>query len=673
MSRNSAFNSSQQLAVDHGVGPALVLSGAGSGKTRVITHRVARLIKEGTAANRILCLTFTRKAAKEMHSRINNLIGETAQQAMITTFHAWGLLLLKRHAKSYLGLKNFTLYDENDRKEVLVNILRELNINFSGNLIRTYSEQLSNAKNYLQNPENCVGEIKPLYERYQRFLTNRKACDFDDLLLLPYEMFSKHPELLEKYQQKYNYILVDEYQDTNQAQYELLKFLAGGHQNLMVVGDDDQSIYSWRGARVENLLHFEQDFPNSKIIHLEMNYRSSKNIIQSANEIIHHNKTRMDKTLVPVHEQGEKIYVFEADDPYKEAERVVEQIQLKVFQHNLNYSDFAILYRAKHQSKPLKNALISSQIPYQAYGEINFFERKEIRDLISFAKLLVNPDDDLSFLRIINIPRRVREVTLNHLLKETHERSISVYQCIKLMERDSNLRLRIFKPAEWEKLAILIHFLESYQNPGAGLDNPGKECLVLFKEFITQVEFQSSITLANEADIVKERRNNNILYFYETLDKYLKKNPQGGLGGFLTYILIDMQEDDENELSMVNLLTIHASKGLEFPHVFIVGFEENLLPFFREGFPTSEEEERRLCYVALTRAQKTCTLSFCKRRKTLGGEVMNPPSRFLQEIKAENLIRDYGKFQEKPTPPSQGERDELRSKAFSKMRVLLDE
>ncbi len=658
------FNPQQIQAISHGEGPVLVISGAGSGKTGVITHRVARLLSSGVPPERILCLTFTRKASQEMAERIESLTSsESVKKCFIGTFHAWGLIFLKKHASIFFPTSSFTLYDDNDRREALVNVLKDARIDFSGNIHRSYGEKISLAKNNLQQVDKSPEEIRAIYRLYDNFLTNRKACDFDDLLFIPYRILNSNTFLLEKYQNRYDYILVDEYQDTNRAQYALLQLIASVKPNIMAVGDDDQSIYSWRGAQIENILNFEKDFPDVTIIRLETNYRSSKNIIACANSLIINNRNRKEKKLIPTHPLGDKIHIFEASDPLTEAKKIVEFIQTRILREDCGYGDFAVLYRAKHQSKILKEIFSQSRIPYQAYGEIGFFDRKEIRDLLSFIKILLNPDDDISMLRVINLPRRIRESTLKKILNETIAQQETLYSFLKNLEHKPEKRDWL-KASEKENLSVFIHFIDTYHSP------KGKDTQNIFREFLDQVGYRQSLENVKENMNVKERREKNLEQFFEIMKKFFEKNYRSSLDAFLTRISMDWEEDKETS-TMVSLLTMHAAKGLEFQHVFIVGFEENLIPFFKEGYLTLEEEERRLAYVALTRAKKTCSLSFCKTRKIQGNEIHNPPSRFLNEITSDYLIRNYGKNPEKPPAPTQKDRDLLRSKALDRMKALL--
>lgn len=664
------LNSSQAQAVEHFQGPSLVLSGAGSGKTRVITHRLVRLLAKGVDAKKILCLTFTRKAAKEMKKRIDELVGnKSAKACTISTFHAWGLVFLKKHSHLFYSSKNFSLFDSNDQKEALTNVIKESNlskqIDFSGKEFRNLNEQLSLAKGNLLHPPESDESIREVYEKYQRFLKNRKAFDFDDLLFVPNQILSEHPDLLKRYENQYDFIMVDEYQDTNHAQYHLLKKLTGEKKNLMVVGDDDQSIYSWRGAQIKNILDFEKDFSNTKVIRLETNYRSTQNIIACANGIISNNLERKEKKLIAVKNQGEKLIIREAKSPFDEAVLVAELIRAKMFKENLNYNDFAVLYRAKHQNKPIKEIFASQKLPYQVSGEIDFFNRQEIRDILALAKLLINPQDDLSLLRMINKPKRMRENCLQKLLSLGVEEEISIYDLLHSDEDKIQKTLEtILKPSEKDSLSLFFHFINSYQNLS------GEDTSKDFRKFINDVEYLETIRLSKDTTLIKQRREENTEHFFEILQNYFTRKKKSSLKNFIQQISIDFS-DDKEEKNLVNLLTIHAAKGLEFPHVFIIGMEENILPFSKEGFPTSMEEERRLCYVAITRAQKSCTLSLCKKRKSLEGEISNPPSRFLQEISNAFIIRQYGKFQEKPPEITEAEKVELSKKAFDRMKEIL--
>ena len=683
----STLNPQQHLAATALNGSYLVIAGAGSGKTRVITYRTWGLLKMGVPARHILCLTFTNKSAKEMKERIVQMLDDNSSNKkldkglFVNTFHALCVRILRNHLSLLQPTKSFNIYDSSDQKEVLLNVLRELNIDENGIDLNTLQEEISNYKNKLIAPEDIIVHtveekaLKVIYHRYQTFLRLHGAFDFDDLLLSTYLLFRDHPEILEKYQEQYQFIMIDEYQDTNYAQYTILKQLANKHKNIMAVGDDDQSIYSWRGADINNITNLEKDFPNTKIVKLEENYRSTPMILKAANALIKNNNERKDKSLwIKGKEQGEKLSVLKAIDPWDEVEKVAQSILQKIEAEKLSYSSFAIIYRTKSQGKPFEKNFNELEIPYQISGRINFYDRKEIKDVLAFLKILNNPNDDLSLFRILSLSRLgIGRETIKKLSLYAQEKEISFFQsmqsCCKTypeyqnyqagkgglfdMVKDStsddsitnsqekwweNYPFADFKANTIKALESLVTLINDYQKKVHGED-----LVNYFKDFLEMMEYFDYLEQVHKESDDLKRKLNNVERLLKIVEQYVthsKREPS--VGDFLIKLAIFFSNDeDEEELfnnNSVNLMTVHAAKGLEFDVVFIVGFEEEIMPFAKDRERIHNlNEERRLCYVAITRAKKECWLSFCTQRQYYGSTIHCEPSRFLSEIPRECL------------------------------------
>lgn len=627
------LNTQQKEAVTHTHGPLLIIAGAGSGKTRVLTYRIAYLLQQHKAVpHEILALTFTNKAAREMQDRIRSLIGDKASKLWMGTFHSIFSKILRFEAE-YIGFdSNFSIYDTSDSESAIKLILGELNYDPREIRPRTIQRKISDAKNQLITPNayktrfvnSTLDDITSrVFEVYDVRLRQANAMDFDDLLIKPIELFEQHPDILEKYQDRFKYILIDEYQDTNHAQYKMTKMLASKYQNICVVGDDAQSIYSFRGADISNILNFKSDYEKAQQIPLEQNYRSTKYILQCADSIIKNNNKQLDKTLWTENAEGHPITVLENFDERDEANRVVQHIQNLKMREGFSNNDIAVLYRTNYQSRVFEEAFRRKGIAYQLVGGLSFYQRKEIKDVLAYLTLLINPDDEQALLRIINEPSRgIGKKTLNDLLAKSRSQGRSVWSIIQNVQ-DSNL----YKPAikRIESFVKMIHTLRSDLESGASLLNTTKKMLEASGYIKSLIEENSTQALT---------RRDNILELQNAISYYEQHNSKPTLSSFLQEIsLITTTDKYDEEKPAVTMMTVHASKGLEFPAVFIVGLEENLFPMGgRDGEEADFEEERRLFYVAITRAEKQLFFSHCKMRYRFGEENRQMRSRFLDEV-----------------------------------------
>ena len=617
------LNERQREAVNITEGPLLVLAGAGSGKTKVLTTKVAYLILEkNVSPDNILAITFTNKAAKEMKDRILNMVGMVGYKIQISTFHSFGLAILKKHYDK-LGLsKNFTILDSDDSNVVVKNILKDRNYDENYRAIRSI---ISNNKNALVDSlefarfvSNDYDEmVLDVYQRYEDRLKRNNSVDFDDLLMLPIVLFRKYPNILKEYQEQYKYILIDEYQDTNEAQYLLAKMISAKYKNICVVGDDSQSIYSWRGSNYKNILNFEKDYPDCKTVYLEQNYRSTKTIIEASNELIKNNVHRKDKNLWTDNEEGVKIEYHIASNEKDEAYYVIREIN-KLIDEGAKLSDIAILYRTNAQSQNFEKELVLSNIPYKVVGSVYFYNRKEIKDLMAYLKLIYNKDDDVSLMRIINVPRRkIGKMTIDKLREKANDLNVSLYDAI-----DSGKELE-FKN--------LIEELRSQKDE------------MTLANFIQLVLDKTNLIkeLESENTIEAETRIENLNEFKTIAIQFEENYGIISLEDFLNEISLvaDITEYKNND--GITLMTVHSAKGLEFDNVFIVGLEESIFPHMN-SFDSNEqlEEERRLCYVAITRAKKRLWLVNAEARTIYGNKVKNPESRFIKEIDSKLLNTD---------------------------------
>ena len=609
------LNDRQKEAVNITDGPLLVLAGAGSGKTKVLTTKVAKLIIDNKIdPSNILAITFTNKAAKEMKQRILSMVGDIGYKIQISTFHSFGLNILKKHYDKLKLSKNFTILDSDDSSILIKNILKDMNSdeNYKAikNIISNNKNALIDSYEYERFVSNDFEElVLEVYRKYENRLIKNNSVDFDDLLMLPIVLFKKHPDILKEYQEQYKYILIDEYQDTNEAQYLLTKMISAKYKNICVVGDDSQSIYSWRGSNYKNILNFEKDYPNCKTVFLEQNYRSTKIIINASNDLIKNNINRKDKNLWTDNEEGIKIEYKRAIDEKDEAYYVVSEIN-KLLDNGSKLSDIAILYRTNAQSRNLEDELLLNNIPYKVVGSVYFYNRKEIKDLMAYLKLIYNKDDDVSLTRIINVPRRkIGKVTIDRLVSKANDLNCSIYDAI-----DSGKELE-FKE--------IIEFLR---------ENKDNYTLTNFIDLVLE---KTGIIkeLEDENTIEAQTRIENLNEFKSIAYQFEEKYGIISLEEFLNEISLvsDITEYKDNEA--ITLMTIHSAKGLEFNNVFIVGLEESIFPHFN-SFESNDslEEERRLCYVAITRAKKRLWLVNALSRTIYGNKVSNKESRFIKEI-----------------------------------------
>lgn len=622
----------QQEAVTTTEGPLLVLAGAGSGKTKVLTTRIAYLIEEvGIDPNNILAITFTNKAAKEMKERVVGMLGPIAYQIQISTFHSFGLLLMRENYDRLGYKKNFTILDSDDSLTIIKKIMKDMNLDIKEYNPRAIRNKISGAKNELMDPyeyEKYVStdfedKVVSVYQKYQDKLFTNNSLDFDDLLMMPITLFRKYPDILKKYQDRFQYILVDEYQDTNEAQYILTKMISAKYKNICVVGDNDQCIYSWRGSNYRNILNFEKDYNNPKVIMLEENYRSTGYILKAANDVIKNNKQRKDKNLWTSSDDGLKIKYHRTIDEKDEALYVVEEIK-KLLKNGIPKDEIAILYRTNAQSRNMEEALLRENLPYKVVGSFYFYNRKEIKDLISYLKLIYNQSDDISLLRIINTPRRgIGVKTLQKLQTEANLNNTSLYEAINTG-----------KELEFKKMIEELIELSNSSSLTELVD------LVLEKSGLRH-------ELTNEKTIEADIRLENLEEFKSITRSFEEKNGIISLDEFLAEIsLVSDVEEHKDSKDVITLMTVHSAKGLEFDNVFIIGLEEGVMPHNNSLIDSDQlEEERRLCYVAITRAKKRLWLVNARRRTLYGMDSYNPPSRFIGEINEDYLDID---FEEEP-------------------------
>jgi len=638
----TTLNPRQREAVHYIDGPLLVLAGAGSGKTSVITQKIAYLVNRcGYKAHHIAAVTFTNKAAKEMKQRVGQLIkGPASRGLTVSTFHNLGLNIIRREHHT-LGYKSgFSIFDGQDAQALIKDLLIQ---EHGGDTDQTdvIQHRISAWKNDMVSPEQAVGLADgpadmlcaQAYLRYQRALKAYNALDFDDLILLPVQLFEQHSEILTKWRRKIRYMLVDEYQDTNASQYQLVQQLVGDRGTLTVVGDDDQSIYAWRGARPENLVQLSTDYPTLNIVKLEQNYRSTARILKAANSVIANNPHVFDKALWSELAYGDPIRIVQCRNEEDECERVVTEILDRHLRDGGQYSHFAILYRGNFQSRLLELKLQNHQVPYRLSGGLSFFARNEIKDIMAYLRLLINPDDDNAFLRIVNVPRRkIGASTLESLGTYASERSISLLSACDELGLEQRLpetslkRLREF--TQW------LHTI----NQQCQQD----DSIHAVREMISDMDYEAWLHQNSSSSAVAERRMANVHVLIDSLEKSLVNGDEtaGIESAIAKLVLRDMLENQEEEKdndAKVQLMTLHASKGLEFPHVYIIGMEEELLPHRSSIEEDNIEEERRLCYVGITRAQQTLSLTLARKRKQFGEMIDCSPSRFLDELPTDDV------------------------------------
>ena len=630
------LNPEQLRAVTTIAGPILIIAGAGSGKTRVITYRIAHMLDEGIPQSAILALTFTNKAAREMEERVKSLTGKKLQNLTVSTFHAFGVRILRQDIDKLGWRENFSIYDETDKASLIKESARELQFTSDALDLYKIANLFSNIKTGRKNWETANDMYRALYESYEQGLKLYNAVDFDDLIMLPIRLFHEHPDVLAKYRARYTYIMVDEFQDTSHQQYELMRLLAD--KNIAVVGDDDQSIYSWRGADYQNIVQFEKDFPGVKEIRLEQNYRSTETILSAANGVISHNTNRKDKKLWSGNGSGKPIELFMPENESAEADFIAESIQGIAMEERRTYDDFGILMRANSQSRALEEALLQANIPYTMSGGTSFFERLEIKDIVSYLRVAANQSDDINLLRIINTPRRgIGRSTISAINETAKQNSSTLWDAIRYLQKDPAGALSDSAKKSLGEFIDTIEGARAKLFGGRGLANKVRELIddVQYRDYIIG-EFQKN----EKAVRFKLQNIETLLMSIETWEN----NPDNfdpSLFNYLNRITLLSRDDieDDGGKGKVNLMTIHASKGLEFPVVFIAGAEEGLMPHARSVEETDGdvEEERRLFYVAITRARDKLLITSCQKRRRMQATVACTPSRFLEEI-PENLV-----------------------------------
>ncbi|MFS4459493.1 ATP-dependent helicase [Bdellovibrio sp. HCB2-146] len=633
------LNPAQKEAVETLEGPVLILAGAGSGKTRVLTHRMANMIGQGAAApDDILCVTFTNKAAKEMEHRIYKLLSDMQigirSQLWISTFHSFCVRVLRQHITLLDYKPFFGIYDSSDQLSQIKKVMNALNINDKMYPAKNFQSRISSAKMLGMGPEEFGKANKRLmdektvavYKAYEAEMRKANSLDFDDLLMKTYELFRMYPDVLKMYQDKFRFIMVDEYQDTNHIQYLLVQLLAKAHRNLCVVGDEDQSIYSWRGADIKNILDFEKDFPEAKVIKLEENYRSSGNIVNAATAVIKNNTERKDKTLFTSNADGDLIQVHEERNEYDEARFVAKTIQAMMNEGTGSYNDYAIFYRTNAQSRVLEEQLRTMSIPYRLVGGVRFYERMEIKDILSYLKLAINPADDIAFKRIINVPARgIGKTTIEKIEEYAHQKNMTLTEAAgKAVEE------RLFNAGTSGKIRRFLDLMEELQASAHQF-----KILDFYHIVLDRTEYLQA--LKKDESPESQARIENLEELDNAIAQFVKeRGEEATLTSFLEEMALVSDVDNlDQKQNSVTMMTLHISKGLEYPYVFVVGLEENLFPSSRSSESEDErdvEEERRLAYVGMTRARQKLWLTYTKMRRVWGQEQFNPPSRFLKEI-----------------------------------------
>lgn len=667
------LNPKQQEAVNTVEHPLLVLAGAGSGKTSVITTKIVHLITQcGYKASQIAAVTFTNKAAREMKARVSSLLGgRNSRGLIVSTFHNLGLNIIRKEHKALNFKSNFTIFDDQDTL-TLIRDLCNKNADADKSELIAFQQKISNWKNDLKSPQQIINEATnqddlaaaKLYEAYDRSMRAYNAVDFDDLIRYPVELFRANADILEKWQNKIRYLLVDEYQDTNTCQYELVKLICGRYGLFTVVGDDDQSIYSWRGAQPENLALLQDDYPNLRVVKLEQNYRSYGRILKAANEVISNNPHVFEKSLWSDKIYGDEIKILATDDDINEAERIANELLAHKLRNGTQYSDYAILYRGNHQSRFMEKALIEKQIPYKVSGSTSFFSRTEIKDIMAYMRILVNPDDDNAFLRIVNVPRReIGPTTLEKLGLYAQKRHISLYDACFELGLKEELHAKGY--AAIERFSKLISRTEDNAKRG--------DTMAVIHELLGYIGYHGFLYDNSSSPKAAEYRWSNVQQLLEWIEREYtnaeEDNDDNPLARAINKLMLREMLDrneEEAEANEVQLMTLHASKGLEFNHVYLVGMEEELLPHRSSIEEDNIEEERRLAYVGITRAQKTLTMSYARQRKRYGEVVDTEPSRFLFEMPQDDLM-----WEEQQMPQTEEERQEKGRKNMDALRAML--
>lgn len=638
------LNPEQHRAVITTGTPLLVIAGAGSGKTRVITEKIAYLVENGYEPKQIAAITFTNKAAREMRSRVEKLGKEKKLKGIrISTFHSLGLDIIKKEYQ-HLGLKkNISILDEQDKVKILQDIFENNKINVDKDQLKPICWQISEWKNQALQPEQALKVAEDskqtfaatVYQQYQRYITTCNAVDFDDLILAPLQLFKDSPSVLESWQNKIRYLLLDEYQDTNITQYELVKCLVGSLGNFTVVGDDDQSIYAWRGANPENLFQLKKDYPRLEVIKLEQNYRSNQRILKTANKLISNNPHLYQKNLWSSIKDGDPIRIIKCRDEISESMQIAAEISRQKFKDKANNHDFAILYRSNHQARLLEKSLQELSLPYSISGGSSFFSYAEIKDILSYIKLLINPDDNSAFLRIINTPRReIGTSTIEKLALYANERHITLFDACYEMGLEQVLNERaVTKLRNFCNWIVALSDRAEHEDP-----------IELLNELIQQIDYFDWLQSTCNTEKQAQRKFDNVLELVQWIQNSAKKaDDDKTLGEIVSrMMLLDSLERNEEEAKddQIKLMTLHAAKGLEFPYVYLIGMEENILPHKNSIEAEQIEEERRLAYVGITRAQKQLTFSYCSQRKQYGELINTEPSRFLMELPESELDWD---------------------------------
>ncbi|OCL25967.1 DNA/RNA helicase [Orenia metallireducens] len=659
MNLSLALNAKQLEAVKTTEGPVLVLAGAGSGKTRALTYRIAYLINKDVDPYNILTLTFTNKAAEDMKRKVEELIGDISKRMWMGTFHSVCVRIISQNIKALGYDSGFVIYDQNESKDLVSDIILTMNLDKEKYDAKIVLNMINKAKmnmwskrelinNYLEiggGSEEFYQNIGDVYLKYNEVLKDNNAFDFNDLIGKTIELFESNEDILKRYQDRFKYILIDEYQDTSPFQYKLASMLAGKHQNIFVVGDDYQSIYKFRGADMENILNFNEDYPECKTIKLEQNYRSKKNIIEASNALISNNYRQFDKKAWTEKDEGEPIIICEALNEYGEADYVAEEIDNLIRFTNYSYNDVAILYRSNHQSRVLEEAFIRRRIPYHIVGGLGFYDRKEIKDIISYLKVAVNPQDTIALKRIVNAPKRgIGAKTLDKLINHA-QKYVPEFNLFSFSQEDNSLGL-----------------FDVMKDP-TGVSGIGKKTAERIKQFRRDLEDvitvkESRITLPEKVDKIMKvsgyqamleldgsetalNRLDNLAEFLALTENYYNKNQDRDLEDFVRDLKLLSDQDDMNNSNQIKMMTVHASKGLEFPVIFIVGMEEDTFPHYRSvktGMLEEIEEERRLCYVAMTRAADRLFMTYARERQRYGETRSMTPSRFLDEIPTELIL-----------------------------------
>lgn len=634
----ATLNEQQKAAVTHTEGPLLVVAGAGSGKTRVLTYRIAYLLESGRAVpSQILAVTFTNKAAAEVKQRLKDLVGPFAESLWVGTFHSTCVQILRRHADRIGMKRHFVIFDTSDQMAAIRATLKELNVDAKNFEPRAVLSAISAAKNELMDPSDYAQRasdfwernVARFYEHYQNKLTEHSAMDFDDLLRLTVRLFQRHPDVLEEYQRRFKYVLIDEYQDTNKAQYVLVNLICAAHRNLCVVGDADQSIYRFRGADIRNILDFERDYPDARVVLLEQNYRSTKRILEAANAVISNNIDRPEKNLFTLNPEGELIRLFRADDERGEAAFVAGEIERLRREEGFSYQDLTILYRTHAQSRTFEEEFVRRGTPYRIVSGLRFYERKEIKDVIAYLRLVANPDDNLSLTRIINVPKRgIGDTTVGRIEQFAAQHGLTMFAAMQRVGEIDDVSAAYAK-----RVTDFVQLIEKLRSLFEGIS-----LTALVDRLLSETGMIRE--LENERTLEAEARIENLKEFV-SVAKNFETEVESSLEAFLDHVaLISDQDAYDESADQVTMMTLHAAKGLEFPVVFLVGLEDGVFPHSRAIWEPGElEEERRLCYVGMTRAEQILYLTSAKMRTLYGQTNYNELSRFVEEIPSD-LIRD---------------------------------